>query len=182
MLSLNIISKKLKRDIGLRAIYKSLVNIFSLIIISLLIYGLILVVSKSFLSNYYDDSMGEFKNVASDTENYDKKIKDINELVSEVELLQSKTTTWSYLIKYISDNIGTGMIINEISANKNNGSLIITGVAKTREDLFRLKDFINDSKYFGTVELPIETLLKKEDINFNINIKIASYEFDKIQK
>jgi len=59
----------------------------------------------------------------------------------------------------------------------NNNKILLTGSAKLRDQLLVLKNNLESSELFSNVEIPLENLLKKEGVDFNIKADINLSQF-----
>ena len=102
--------------------------------------------------------------------NLKKDIKEFNQKLKTVETIQKDHIAWTnFFIKFsllVPDDIG----IYNLSLNKD--KIVITGLAKTRDQLLKFKENLENSSLFSEVVTPLEDLLKKEDVDFHIKANI----------
>ncbi|MFA5888900.1 MAG: PilN domain-containing protein [Candidatus Paceibacterota bacterium] len=60
------------------------------------------------------------------------------------------------------------------SLSNNTGKIVLAGISKTRESLVSFVKELEGLKLFENVDLPISNFTKDKDINFSINMTIAS--------
>jgi len=181
MLYLNIIPAKLKKETQLNSIYKlckklilSLSVVFLLFVISLLVVELIM---QANLVKTVDETTLVTKN----TENSTAKVRAINDQLSAIENIQNDMVYWSYLLEFISRHTNEGISFSRVTTDKKKGTLTLLGHASARDDLLSLKDSIDESSVFTDVNFPIQNLLEKNDINFEISMKFKDYDFKNLQ-
>lgn len=177
MLKLNIISTELKKEIKYKFFYITLKNIFWIIILSIVSHTLILIIAKYILQVHANEINNRNILINSQTEDYNTKVKNINEEVDYISKIQEDTVIWSDFLRNLSKKINTGISITDIAISQKNNSFQITGYSKTRQALLDFKSELEDMEIFENVNIPIDTRLKKEDINFIISTNIKSYEF-----
>ena len=101
---------------------------------------------------------------------FNKDIKDFNKKLKAVEMIQENHTLWINffidLVKLVPDNIN----LKNITINGN--KILITGSAKTRDELLNFKENLENSEVMSQVIIPLDNLLKKEDVNFDLKADI----------
>ena len=178
MLTLNIISQELKKEIKLKAIFQLLKKSLSILIIIISIYAIVILIAKLILQIHFVRTIQETTLVTKSTENYSKKVKDIDKQLNYIGNIQNEAIDWSYLVEYIAQNTKDDIKFSQIKLDKENETVYLRGKADTRENLLLLKETLDDSTYFSDIEFPIQNLLEKNNINFDIRAKLKSYEFE----
>ena len=178
MIHLNIVPSNIKKEIKLSNIHIFLKNIYSVIIILVSCYAIILLAVNLILTTHFIKTINETTQVTKNTENYTNDVRDINNLINFMDEIQNDSTKWSYFLEYLNSNISTDIALNRISINKVNNELILSGHANTRDSLILLKGTLENSKYIKNVNFPIKNLLEKNDINFEIKTEFKNYEFN----
>mgnify|MGYP003975772655 CR=1 FL=1 len=177
MIKLNIISPELKKEIKFKYFYTSLKSILLLLLVSMLIHSFFLLTAKYILQAHANETDNRSILITSQTENYDKKVKNINSQVDYINKIQDETITWSKFIEILSNNIDSGIYISKFNTNQKSNAFNILGVAKTRQDLLNFKKSLEDLELFADISIPIDVLLQKENISFSIETSFKSYEF-----
>ncbi len=177
MLKLNILSQKTKKEIKLLNIYKHLKRLNFFIFSFLLIYIFIFQTAKIILQKYSTDSYNTNLAINRDNEEYINKVKEVNEKIIKAQNIQKNFVNWSQFLLNISNITPPGISFSKITTDKNNDNFILMGKSESRNELLNFKQKLEELDYIETIELPINNLLQKEDINFTINAKFSSYEF-----
>lgn len=177
MLKLNILSQDLKKEIKLLAIYKFLKRLGFLLFSILIIYSVTFQGSKFILQKYSSDSYNSEMASNKNSDEYIKKVKEINEKIENVSAVQKDSVIWSNFIINISSLINNDIVLNQLTIDKKTDTFAISGIAKTRDSLLALKANLEELDYLSEIDLPISSLLKKDEINFNIKAVILNYEF-----
>lgn len=177
MLKLNIISQELKKEIKLITLYKLLRRLGFFIFSLLFIYAFAFQSSKLILKKYSLDIVNRETANLKNSEEYIQKIKTTNEKIDKVALVQKDAVLWTKFLKILSDKISEDVIINQIAIDKKIDNFTISGTAKSRDSLLALEKTLEETGYFEEINLPISSLLKKDDIAFSINVKFLKYEF-----
>ena len=177
MLKLNIISQELKKEIKLITLYKLLRRLSFFVFSLLLIYAFAFQSSKMILQKFSLDTVNRENANLKNSEEYIQKIKAINEKIDKVATVQKDAILWTKLITAIGNKVSDDIAINQIAVDKKIDNFTISGVSKTRDSLLALKSTLDETGYFEEINLPITTLLKKDNIAFTINVKFIKYEF-----
>lgn len=177
MLKLNIISNSLKKELNLGLIYNSLKKFLLTSAALLLLYAIILLVGKYILQINFIDTVNQSTLVTKNVKNYNNQINTINEQMDSISQIQKNNIEWSRLISYLSQNLNQGIKLNQLKFDAASANMQISGQAETREDLLDFKKSLSKNENFGEINFPIKNLLEKNNINFDINVKIINYEF-----
>lgn len=96
---------------------------------------------------------------------------------TQAELLLSQKHAYSLheLLPVLSEFAGEGIALSDVSLNQvKNPLLTIGGVAQTRESLVAFSDMLEGYEDFMVVDLPISYLIKDSDVEFVINVTLAT--------
>ncbi len=112
------------------------------------------------------------------TEESLKKIRQIEERARQIILSERKRPSPFLVTSEIAKSKNEGIAISNISYKNNNSSeeeisfeVIITGVAKKRENLVDFASKLKNNPRFKQVETPIISFLKSEKADFQITLK-----------
>ncbi|MFH1232547.1 MAG: PilN domain-containing protein [Patescibacteria group bacterium] len=172
MLVLNLISKKFKKEIKLKHFYQLIKRINYTLIIIATITATILLFAKIILQNNFIDIVEQTSLITKNNQNYNNKIKEINNKLKTVSTIQNDFIVWSKIIEDISKITPTNVTLNLVRMDSTNRNIKLQGKAKQRSDLLELKSNLEKSTLYNSIDLPIKNLLEKEDIIFEINAKI----------
>lgn len=181
MLALNIMPSKLKKQIGWKYFYKSLLVLLYVLLIIAIIYSIFFLILKLVLHNHFVRTVQETTVITKSTENYTKQADLLNKEINNIYSIQKNSVYWSYLIQYFAENRVEGVVLSGLSADRNDSKLIISGVADDRDSLLEFKTMLEETVFLKDVDLPFESLLKKNNIEFEIISSLRSYEFKKVQ-
>ena len=172
MLTLNLISEELKKEIKLRHLYLFIKKInLSLIIITIVIV-IILLVAKTILQIKFNDIVDQTTLVTKNNQGYNNKIKNINSKIDFVEKIQNNFIPWSNLLKTIANITSKDIGLYYLKINFEEQTIKIKGKAGLRESLLDFKQKMEATAIFENIDFPIKNILEKENINFEINAKI----------
>lgn len=177
MIKINIIPQDKKREIAINKKMGIYLKFLSIIIVNFIIYSLIFLTVRIIMQKYYNDSKNQALVLNKTTGDYTQEAKEINSQIEYIKNIQENFISWSDFFALLSEIKTEGVTYKQIKISKNENLLLISGIAKTRDDLLNFKNRIEESKILSDVELPFSVLLEKSDIDFNIKTKISSYEF-----
>ncbi len=173
MLTLNLVSRELKQEIKLRHIYSLLKKMNFVVIIIVIIIAIILLSAKLILQNNFNKVVGQTTLLTGiGGKKYTEEVRGINSRLNIILQIQNERVPWSYLLEVIAGITPDGITLSSLKLNKKNSALKITGNAKTRNDLLKFKNNLENSKIFTAVKSPIKNILQKENINFEFNTKL----------
>lgn len=179
MLTLNIIPDELKKENRIRSIYISLRKLMFFVILFLCIHTFLMVGAKFVLLEHYTETINESSLLSKNTANYSNQVDLINTKISYIKTIQSDSIAWSYLLEYISDKMPIEMTLNSAHFNKTNNTFTISGSSNTKQAITDFVETLSNEKYFEQVTYPQNSFWQKDNVDFEINAKIASYEFSK---
>ncbi|HAM88990.1 MAG: hypothetical protein US83_C0002G0090 [Candidatus Falkowbacteria bacterium GW2011_GWC2_38_22] len=177
MITLNIIPDELKNEIKLNDHYVFYKKVMSLILFMAIFFSAVLLTAKIILATQQSDTDQQNTIITKSSENYSKQINEINIQLKEIKSIQNNDINWTDFFLSMNDFIGNEIKISRLYAGKNDNSLRISGIAKSRNDLLAFKEKLEKSEKFSNINLPISSLLEKENINFEISATITSYDF-----
>lgn len=135
------------------------------------------------LEHIFSDAISRAKLVADATEDSEFRV-DANNRIRGIAQMQEEYIPWSHFVEYIAKSSNNGIIFNNIEISKEEQQIKLIGVAETRNSLLQFKNDLQESSNISEVIFPIENILKKEDVDFNIRIKYnlegfknSGYEF-----
>jgi hypothetical protein len=172
MLTLNLISGELKKEIKLRHLYLFIKKInLALIIITILI-AITLLAAKTILQINFNNIVEQTTLVTKNNQGYNNKIRDINSRIDFVEKIQNGFIPSSNLLETIADITSKDIGLYYLKINFEEQTIKIKGKAGLRESLLDFKQKMEATNIFNNIDFPIKNILEKENIDFEINAKI----------
>jgi len=172
MLTLNLISGELKKEIKLRHLYLFIKKInLALIIITILI-AITLLAAKTILQINFNNIVEQTTLVTKNNQGYNNKIRDINSRIDFVEKIQNGFIPSSNLLETIADITSKDIGLYYLKINFEEQTIKIKGKAGLRESLLDFKQKMETTNIFNNIDFPIKNILEKENIDFEINAKI----------
>ena len=102
-----------------------------------------------------------------------KEIRLLNKDIAKISSFYKNTFFLTEFLEKIANSLPQGVVLDSLSYQRENFSLIITGFAKTREELLLFKKNLEGESSFSEVSFPPSNWVKSEDINFFANIKLS---------
>jgi Tfp pilus assembly protein PilN len=103
-------------------------------------------------------------------EKYDIESKDMNKTISQIDKIQKGQLNWYNFFEKINDQFSDTIEIKKIETS--DYSVLLTGKAKNRDNLITFKENMERENCFSEVNLPLSSLVSKEDVEFQIDFKI----------
>jgi Tfp pilus assembly protein PilN len=172
MITLNLIPPEQKTKLKNKEVYSTIKDLLLLFLLFSIIISIMLVGSKYYLQEKLTDLMNRNSVSIQSNDNINKRIIALNAKINEVYSIQKKSQKWSSLIQEIKKLTPASVTINEINISKQESSLELMGVAKTRSDLLQLKKNLDESNLFTKINLPINSLIERENNVFDIRADI----------
>ncbi|MFA6306306.1 MAG: PilN domain-containing protein [Patescibacteria group bacterium] len=172
MLTLNLISEELKKEIKLRHLYLFIKKINLTLIIITIVIAIILLAAKTILQLKFNDVVDQTTLVTRNNQGYNDKIKGINSKIDFVATIQNGFIPWSNLLKTVADITPEDVSLYYLKINSEEKTIKINGRADLRDSLLNFKQKMETTTIFENIDLPVKNILEKENINFEINAKI----------
>ncbi|MDO8668785.1 MAG: PilN domain-containing protein [Candidatus Buchananbacteria bacterium] len=172
MIIINLLSPNQKRELKIKRVYVAIKELVILILLFTLIIAIMLLISKYILDNSLAKLIERNAYVISENRDIVNRINMLNDKISTVSKIQTDFKRWSDFLVTLTNLTPDNISYNSIKIKYDDTSLELTGVAKTRNDLTKLKNSLTDSNIFETVNLPLKDLLSKENNNFTITAKM----------
>ena len=180
MITLNLIPPKKKKNLrlanSLLIIKNNLILLFFIVVFS----SIILLVGKAAIDEHFANIVSQSTLITKYAKIFNYEIKDFNHKVIAAEEIQNKAIPWVQFINILSIQIPNDVTITYLEIK--DGKVIMNGNAKSRNDLLQLKNNLENFKILSNINIPIESLLKKENIDFNLKaeydtVKLKNYEY-----
>ena len=172
MLTLNLIPKKLKKEAKLRRLYKELKRTDYILIIAAVTIAMTLLAAKLILQNNFKNIIEQTTLVAETSQVHNVKMQDINFQMSQISQIQSDFVEFSLLIEDLATKTPENIALSNVKINRVPPSINISGYADTREELLSFKKNLEDSPIYFDIKFPLQNILQKENINFEMSAKL----------
>jgi len=175
-IKINLIPPHKKEDIA-RAYWLRLVSkweiefVLLLVLLIAFLFSMNLVLKTSVLAENNAELLTEKNNDKYKLlEEYDNEIKVVIEQMAGVKKVQANQLYWSKVLLKINENFING--IEVVSLTTKNYDMTIAGRADTRDSLIAFKDKLAQDSCFANVDLPLSNLTSREDVEFQLSLKI----------
>lgn len=173
MLHLNLLPAEIKQETETKRIYSLTKRIFGVLILLTVAASIIFVGAKIFVINDFKKFAREDQPAKkTDNQDYAAKIKAINEELAAVTQIQKEFTPYSGLVADITGRVPSGISLSLLKIDGAEKTVRMSGRAKTRSDLLSLKENLIASPILLDVDLPVQNILEKENINFDLDMKL----------
>jgi len=166
MITLNLLPPQIKKEAHLLQLYLSLKNAIVLILFFTILAAISLLLAKLTLQEQFNRTVNETTLTTQYGNIFSNDIKSVNHQLTEVTKIQKEFIPWTLFIAELSKF--TPPTISIFNVNINSNSVTISGFATTRDALLEFQQALKDSNLFVESDVPLENLLTKENINFNI--------------
>jgi len=180
MITLNLISPEQKKELGLRQFYILIKNLTIVFLLFTIILSIILLIAKMIIQNNFNKIVNDYslttrygRIINSELENFDKQL---NFIVN----IQNEYIPWTNFITSFINSVPAEINLYGITLEKTNSQMKINGFAQNRDDLLRFKSNLENLSLLSEINVPLENLLKKEKIEFEIEAKINLEELKKL--
>lgn len=177
MIRLNLLSEKSKQEVRQQRLFVLFLKTELILTLLIIAGGAIFFTAEKMLSASVLKLSGETSRiikVSGDT--YGLEVKKINESLAAVSDIQKDFIPYSRLLKNISALTPDGVSLTYLKINTPTKAIKIRGRAILRENLLALEKNLKNAPCLTKVEIPIADKLKKENIDFDIDL-----EFDPSQ-
>jgi hypothetical protein len=167
MIYLNLLPYKFKKELRLRYVYAVLIRICVSFILTLTFISGLFFFSGKVFSNFYNviDST-DFLMGADEKEPI--RVSDVNVKIGEISKMNNKRTDWINIMASSSLVFNNFSCINSMEIDNVSKKIRLKGTAHDRDSLINLKEELNNSDYFSSIDLPIKNIFQKEYINFSL--------------
>ncbi len=146
---------------------------------ALLIFYVIIFSSAYFAISYFQNSLDnqmnqrnnipvsqEYSKIKNETEIFNSYLRDLDKISNLAEL------NYGSVLENINKLNTPGINMSNLSLDKKNRVVIMSGAAINRESLNVFRSKIDNSSYFDNLDFSIKDIAKKDNIPFNANLKI----------
>ncbi|HCU70630.1 MAG TPA: hypothetical protein DIC35_02610 [Candidatus Moranbacteria bacterium] len=174
-IKLNIIPDKRKKEIvSSNRLRRVLQWEFGLSVIMIIFLLLILSIYQLLLFNLETQKSeivsGKGKDEFEKISKFNDDFKTANKQITTNESIQKDQLYWSNLFVKLSGSIEPEISISRMATK--NYRVLLAGTAKTRDDLINMKDSFSKESCFTDINLPLSSLVSKDNIDFQIEFNI----------
>ncbi|MFA6421990.1 MAG: PilN domain-containing protein [Candidatus Buchananbacteria bacterium] len=172
MITINLVPQEHKEKIQRKKIYVSIKEALLIILLFSSVASILLILSKFYLEDQLARLTDQNSHGIAAIQLTNTKIKALNNKIIEAYTVQKNFKSWTAAINPIHVSKGDKITFSSLKIFKQQSSIEITGVAKTRADLVAFQKRLQKIDGFTKVNLPISDLINKGNNGFTIRIEI----------
>jgi hypothetical protein len=177
MLKLNFLSEEAKKEAKFKRLHSLIARVDAVLLIGVIFLSVLFTSAENLMAKNFKEFYEQDTILKTSGQEYNEKIKKINEKLKTVAKIQKDFIPFSLIIKELTNRIPEGNSLFYIKADVNSRLLKISGQAKRREDFLNLKTKLSESPLFIEINSPLQNILNKENIDFEISIKLDLENF-----
>jgi len=175
MITLNLLPPNKKKDLYLTQVYFKIKNLIFFVFLIISIFAITLMGAKFVLQNFFVDTVDQSSLLVKNVQVYNEEIQLLSLKLDQADKIQKEHINWQPFIHELTSQIPENVILNSLTINED--KLIISGVAKQRNDLLNLDNNLKKLDSLSNINIPLDNLLKKEQVDFILK---ADLKLDKI--
>lgn len=141
-----------------------LITVITAIFISAILYT-----SKKILANNFDDFIANNK---KEHQNLNQKIDQLNNLAHFLKVVRDEHIDWATVLFAITSQTTSDITLISLQINNNEKMVLLQGFSPNRDGLLEFKANLESLPVLEEVDLPIQNIAQKENINFTISAKL----------
>ncbi len=177
MISLNLIPPTKKKELQLTQLYIMVKNFVIAILLINIFTAIVLLSAKLTLQNHFNKIVEQTTLTTKYANTLSQDVKSFNAELNAVANIQSEYISWSKFFVDFSHLIPPGIIFDSINIKENR--ILLTGLAIERDHLLKLQENLKQSTLFSNIDIPIDNLLRRADIDFSIKADLNLEEIKK---
>jgi len=168
----NLLAKEDQKEIRLEKATAAILNFFIWVVMSLIILAVFLIAGRVYLTSELSRTETRIelqKQVVSQEENLQlkKTLDELNTHLLNLVNLDEHQGQWSEVLISFARLLPNDVAIDSFTGERQTGRIRVSGFAKTRESVLRLRQNLLASGVFVDVNFPLSNLVKPADLSFN---------------
>jgi Tfp pilus assembly protein PilN len=176
MIIINLLSPNHKRELKTKRIYIAIKELVMLVLLFTAIIATMLLTSKYILDNKLAKLITRNAHTIEENRTVVSKISILNSKIKIANNIQNNFNKWSSFMATIATATPNNISYDVIRIRYEDASIELKGVAKTRDDLTDLRDSLENLTIINNVNLPLQSLLPKDNNQFIIGANIVTNE------
>lgn len=177
MLFLNLLPSKFSQEIKIKTLFRIIVRSGSILVLGVITVSATFFIADKILKNFYEVVNNTSFLMQTNIEN-PIEIREVNLKIKEASRIRDNSFAWLETLDIISQNLPRNVYVESLKIDKEEERMTLKGVALTRQSLVYLRENLENSENFSDLKFPLENILKKEDIHFEVE---AGVKTDKIK-
>jgi len=137
------------------------------------VVGIVLLISQTLLTYTFNDTISRTALVTREYGGMNSLIRDANRKLHKISKIEAEFVPWSEVLLLAATLTPSNITLTSLVSESSTKDVLLRGVAKTREDLLIMTSAFEKSTFFESIESPISNLLIKEDILFDLKMKVS---------
>lgn len=169
MLVLNLLNDGQKKQVKARKTNIIIKKIIFVCLTMSVIIALLLLAAQMFAQK----NLKKIEDLGYMSDNqFNNEITRVNELAKFIKKINQNNKYWSDVLIEIAHTGDSNVRLSSIQIDTENKSVLIKGIANTRDDLLNLKKNMENSHLFTNIYIPIQNLVNKTDASFNLKADV----------
>lgn len=174
MNTLNLIPQEQKTILKNNRLYIAFKEAATLLLLFAAIMSAMLWLSRYYLEQQLSDLIIQNTANIKSNESTNKKIASINAKISTIKNIQDSSLGNRRLIEKINALTPANIQYSQIKFYRQQAAAELVGTAKNREELVKFREILNQADWIKKVDLPMNSLVDKENNSFNIKLEIET--------
>ncbi len=141
-------------------------NMLEFVIVALCLFAVILVLSWTLLVREFNNLTQSALLIGRDYSGYNQEVRRINNIIRRVNDANADYLPILPKILEITQTLPNNIKLNTINIDRRTQRFLISGTARTRNDLLMYQEILKKIKWLKPATMPTTQLLQKENINF----------------
>ncbi len=169
MIELNLLSNTEKTNSNLLWKYIIIKTVISIILTLSFVISGVLFGAKLLLLQKFTEVQEQAAAINITHQKINERVNMYNKEIKTLDGIQNEFTDWPLFLYNLNNQITGGVNFSKIEINMSEKKVSFTGISNTREDLLNFKQSMEDCGIVTDITLPLNTLLKKQNIDFSIS-------------
>lgn len=178
MIELNLLPISEKTNSNLMWKYVIIKTVISIILTLSLVISGVLFGAKLILLKKFNEVQTQAAALKISNQKINERVNNYNKQIKILNDIQKEYTDWPLFLYNLNSKIKTGIYLSKIEINMSEKKVNLIGVSNNREDLLDLKENLEECDFITEISLPLNTLLKKQNIDFSITGTINKLSCD----
>lgn len=167
---LNLLSPEKRRVHQRTTYFQWIKNMLEVLFIVICLSSILLLVGLAFFQNQQSSVTSGMVISESKYVQKNREADVLNMTLNQTEKMQGEYVAWLPLLETITSAIPERVGIEELSIDTTKKTIVVTGIAPTRDDLLQLKDRFAALPNVKPFDIPIAQLIEKQNIPFSFTI------------
>jgi Tfp pilus assembly protein PilN len=169
MIELNLIPKEYRQQISRFQLIILTKNLVLWLVIYTILVAIVLLLARATLQRRFEVVVDQTTLVTQENHKIENSVRDFNKVITDAANLQAKELDWASFVVDFTATVPPGVTLTDVTLINGQRSTI-SGRAEQRDDLLSFKNNLEKLAEISKVDIPLENLQKRENVNFNIGL------------